>query len=91
MLVSNKRWDDAFALHSGGMQESNFSVQLIEREIAADARFLGDVSGRNARLRLPEGFWHAATMEIATWPCGSFSRTMIFNFGAAITSRAAHG
>src|ERR1700730_3832072 len=33
MLVSNKRWDDAFALHSGGMQESNFSVQLIEREI----------------------------------------------------------
>jgi hypothetical protein len=29
MLVSNKRWDDAFALHSGGMQESNFSVQLI--------------------------------------------------------------
>jgi hypothetical protein len=33
MLVSNKRWDDAFALHSGRMQESNFSVQLIEREI----------------------------------------------------------
>jgi len=33
VLVSNKRWDDAFALHSGGMQESNFSVQLIEREI----------------------------------------------------------
>ena len=29
MLVSNKRWDDAFALHSGGMRESN----LIEREI----------------------------------------------------------
>jgi hypothetical protein len=29
MLVSNKRWDDAFAPHSGGMQESNFSVQLI--------------------------------------------------------------
>ena len=33
MLVSNKRGDDAFALHCGGMQESNFSVQLIEREI----------------------------------------------------------
>jgi hypothetical protein len=26
-----------------------------------------DMSGRNARLRLPYGFWDAAAMDIATW------------------------
>lgn len=50
-----------------------------------------DGSGRNARLRLPEGFWHAVAMDISACTERLIQPNMIFNFGAAITSRAAHG
>jgi hypothetical protein len=43
-----------------------------------------DGSERNARLRLPEGFWHAAAMTSPHGLCGSFRGTMMFNFGVAI-------
>jgi hypothetical protein len=48
---------------------------------------------RAERVRAaPVGLLGAAAMDDRPHRlCGSFSRTMIFNFGAAITSRAAHG
>jgi hypothetical protein len=36
-------------------------------------------------------FWDRTAIDIAAWPCGSFSRNNVFNFGAAVMLRAAHG